>query len=440
MSKLTFDGGIFPPLFKKNTQDLLIKNARLPKKVVIPFNQHSGENSKPVVKKGDYVLAGQKIGEARGKLSLTVHSSISGTVIDICPWNHPKINEPVLSAVIESDGRDLSVEVKKTCWDYFRYPAQDIIKIIQDSGIGGMGGDGYPAAIKLSSAREVDAVIINGCESEPFITCDDRLMQENAAEVIEGLKIIMYILDAPKGFIAIEDDKINAFKALNKEVFKEPNITIKTTRTKYPQGSEKQLVKTIVNRIVSPGHAASGAGVVVFNAATSHAIRQAIVNGVPPVSRIVTVTGRNIKYPGNYRVRLGTLVSDLLEQSEFDYAGCGENFKIIFGGPMKGIAQFSTDTPITSTVSGIVVLEEKKYAGIDDFGSCIRCGKCVKACPMGLMPNFISIYSENSLWGKCREFYPEDCLECGCCAYECVSKRPIVQQVKLAKQECQCNH
>ncbi len=427
----TFTGGIHPPDSKKQTKDLSIKEFPVPEKVVIPLSQHTGKPAIPVVKTGDKVLIGQKIGESQGKISAPVHSSVSGEVIDIKQCNHPVIKDPVLSVIIKSDGKNKPIEVKKTHWDYYRYSPQDLIKVIEEAGIVGLGGAGFPTHVKLSPPKEVNTLILNGCECEPYLTCDDRLMQEHPKEIIEGMKIIMFILNVHKGVIVIEDNKKEAIKEMNKVAFVEPNISVQTVKTKYPQGAEKQLIKSVLNRTVPPGKLPFDVGVVVQNVATTYAIYQAVVQGLSLTHRVLTITGDFIKNPGNYRVPIGTLVSEILKNCGYEPEE--KKHKIILGGPMMGIAQGVLDVPVIKGTSGILVQGLKNISHFSTYSACLHCVKCIDVCPMNLMPNFLSYYAEHMLWEKCKEYSPSDCIECGCCAYECPAKRPIVQQIKLAK-------
>ncbi|MDI6641755.1 MAG: RnfABCDGE type electron transport complex subunit C, partial [Elusimicrobiota bacterium] len=280
-----------------------------------------------------------------------------------------------------------------------------------------------------SPPKKIDTVLLNGCECEPFLTCDEKLMQEHPQEIINGLKIIMYILSVYNAYVVIEDNKPEAIKAMSKVAFKEPNISVKVVKTKYPEGAEKQLIKAVLGRIIPSGKLPFEVGVVVHNVATSYAIYQAVIEGIPLVKRVVTVTGDSIKFKGNYNVRLGTLVSDLL--AECGYIP-GPRQKVIHGGPIMGIAQYSLDVPIIKGTSGIVVIDNIDSLA-DEHQSCVRCGRCIDACPMDLLPNFISIYAENNQFEKAKEYFPLDCIECGCCAYVCIAKRPLVQHIKLAK-------
>jgi len=425
-----FSGGIhLNNYYKYFTENLPIKNLRLPSKVVIPLSQHTGKPARPIVNIGDYVLTGQKIGESDGEISVPVHSSVSGKVTDICLWDHPVINQKVLSIIIESDGLDKSIEPEKKYSDYTKFSADELRSVIKESGIVGLGGAGFPTHVKLNPPKKVDTVIINGCECEPYLTCDDRLLQEYYSDIIEGAKIIMYILNINNCKIVIEDNKQSAIKKIQNIISNEQNIELKIVKTKYPQGAEKQLIKTVLNRTVPSGKLPFDVGVIVQNVATCFAINNAIKKGIPLIERVVTVTGEYIDNPGNYLMRIGTLASELLDKC--GYKPGEKKHKLIFGGPMMGIAQSSTEIPIIKSTSGLLVLTVDKTQY--NFYSCIRCGKCISACPIKLMPNMISIYAENEFWEKTKLYYPQDCIECGCCAYVCPAKRPLVHQIKLAK-------
>ena len=431
LGKLTFNGGLHLKEQKHRTENKSIRELSLPRRVVIPLSQHTGRPSVPIVSKGDTVLCGQKIGNSEGKISAVIHSSISGKVVDICLWNHPIIKEPVTSIVIESDGLDSHIESQKKYADYYRYSADELRDVIKEAGIVGMGGAAFPTHVKLSPPTEVDTILLNGCECEPFLTCDDKLMQEYPKDIIEGLKIMMYVLDIYSAVVVIEDNKKKAIESISKIIFNEPNIRLEVIKTKYPQGAEKQLIKAVLRRTVPSGKLPFDVGVLVQNVGTSLAICNAVKNAKPLTSRVVTVTGDCIEEPGNYLVRIGTLLSDLLEE-------CGyvpnNKHKVILGGPAMGIAQGDLNVPVIKGTSGILVvpLRNQTYS---EFYSCIRCGKCIDVCPMELMPNMISISVESELWEQAAVFSPSDCIECGCCAYECVAKRPLVQHIKLAKRK-----
>ncbi|MFH2071174.1 MAG: electron transport complex subunit RsxC [Elusimicrobiota bacterium] len=428
-----FGGGIYPPHYKELTHSLPIKEAGLPQRVVLPLSQHAGAPAIAVVRKGDYVRTGQVIGEPQGRISAYLHSSVSGRVVDIVPRPHPVINRPVLSVIIESDGKDAREEQVKTHWDYFRYSPGDIRKVIETAGVVGMGGAAFPTHVKLAPPSEIDTLILNGCECEPYITSDDRLMQEYSKEIVEGMKLFMFILNVHKGLIVIEDNKEEAIDIINKIVFNEPNISVVRVKTHYPQGSEKQLIKAVLNRTVPSGKLPFHVGVVVQNVATSYAVHQAVVRANPLISRVVSVTAsesirRRLHRPGNYLVRIGMTLSDLLAQCEYESQ---PDDRVVCGGPMMGVSQYTLSVPVIKGTSGVVLLEGIPYY---EHYPCIKCGRCVSVCPMGLMPNMLSVYAEAELWQKAKEFYPQDCTECGCCSYVCPAKRPIVQHIKLAKE------
>lgn len=422
----SFVGGIHPPE-NKLTADSQIVNMPPPKRVILPLTQHLGAPAKPVVCVGDVVKRGQKIAEASGNVSSAVHSSISGKVSAIIPWIHPTLLKPVESIVIDSDGLDTAVNTTANFSDHLRFSSAELRKVIFDSGIVGLGGACFPTHIKLNPSKDIDYLIINGCECEPYLTCDDALMRENAREIIEGIKIMMHILNAYQAVVAIEKNKKEAFEIFKKIVFNEPNIVVKLLPVKYPQGAEKQLIKVLTDREVPSGGLPFDVGVVVQNVATVYAVFNAVKNGVPLYERVVTITGEAIKKPGNYKVRLGTLISDVVE---FCGGVSEEVVQVIVGGPMMGFAQASLEVPVIKGTSGILFMTS---AGKSDFSSCIRCSKCVMVCPMNLMPNMLSVYAEKELYDRTNDYSPLDCIECGCCTYVCPASRPIVSHIKLSK-------
>lgn len=427
-----FKGGVNPPE-NKITSNQMIEEAPLPDKVVLPLIQHAGSPAKPIVSIGDEVLAGQKIASAESHISAPIHASISGKVVDITPWMHPALCKPVQSIIIESDGRDRMFEPSKIYSDYYRYSPKDLVNIIKEAGIVGLGGAAFPTHVKLSPKEnvEIDTVIINGLECESYLTSDDSLMHEHPKEIVEGIKIIMYILNTSRAFIAIEENKKEAIKELREIVFNEPNIDLAVVPVRYPQGSEKQIIKTLLNREVPSRKLPLDVGVVVDNVATTYAISRAVKNGESLFKRIVTVSGKGIKTPKNLRVRIGTLVSSLAQTC----GGLnGDVSQIIIGGPMMGISQISMEMPVIKCISGILFFSKSET--IDRrYYDCFRCGRCVRACPMNLVPNMISMFVEKSRLTEATEYYPLDCIECGCCSFVCPSNRPIVQQIKWLKTE-----
>lgn len=425
---MDFRGGLRIPGYKDSTKNIRTAELIPAGLVVIPLSQHVGNPAKPAVLKGDSVLKGQKIGEADGRISVNVHSSVSGRVREITPWAHPATNVPVLSVVIESDNLDSPVEIRKNHGDYFRYSPDELKKTIKEAGVVGLGGEAFPSHIKLSPPDDIDAVIINGCESEPYLTCDDRLMRECASDIINGLKIIMYILDASRGIVAVEENKTEAIRLLGTRIVDEPNISLKVLRSRYPQGSEKQLIMSVLKKKVPSGRQPHEQGVVVHNAGTSYAVSKAVMEGLPLISRVITVAGPCIQHPGNYNVRIGMLVRELLGQ-----CGCSLDAacKVVLGGPMMGTAISDIDVPVIKGLTGVLVLPVRETG--TGYFPCIKCGRCMDVCPARLMPNMISAFAEKKLWKNIKKYSPQDCTECGACAYACVAKRPLVQHLRLAK-------
>jgi electron transport complex protein RnfC len=336
-----------------------------------------------------------------------------------------------MSVVIENDGKEEWTSLKDNP-DYMKLSPDELKRKVKDAGIVGMGGAAFPAHVKLSPPKEkpIDVVILNGAECEPYLTADYRLMLERPQEVVEGMNVLMKILGASKGFIGIENNKPDAIESMKKAVSGETNIQVCALEVKYPQGAEKMLIKAAVGREVPPRGLPMDVGVVVHNIGTAVAIYEAVRYGKPLIERVVTVTGEGIKEPKNLMVKIGSLVSDLIKE-------CGgfksDIAKVISGGPMMGFALYSLDVPVTKGTSGILVLLEEEVVHIEDFGPCIRCGRCIDICPMGLMPSMLSVLSERGFYEEAKDYNLFDCFECGSCAYVCPSKRPIVQLVRLAK-------
>lgn len=432
MRGFSFSGGVHPPEQKQFTEEKQIKVMPPSKMVVIPLLQHAGILCDPLVAKGDSVKKGQKIGQARGLITAPVHASISGTVIDVRPYNHP-LGAKIPAVLIESDGKDeWCPEIQKD-ENYFRLLPEEVRDKVRDKGIVGLGGAAFPTAVKLTPPEDknVDTIIVNGCECEPYLTCDYRLMLEKPHELIEGLKIMMKTLDVSRGIVAIEDNKPKAIALLTEEVKKEPNIEVVVVKTKYPQGAEKQLIKAILNREIPSGKLPFDVGVIVDNVGTVIAIYEALHDNKPLIERVITVTGSGVKDPQNLQVRIGTLFSDIINEC----GGLrGEVAKIIMGGPMMGIAQYLLDMPVVKGTSGLVALIDKESLQIKT-GPCIRCAKCVEACPMGLSPYLYGLYGGHEDYESMEKYHLTDCMECGVCAYGCPAKIPLVHYAKWGKME-----
>ncbi len=430
MGLSTFAGGIHPPEHKELAEHSPITDAQSPERAIIQLSQHIGAPCESTVEIGQEVKKGAVLGNPGGFVSAPVHASISGKVIATGDFPAPN-GRMVPSIVIENNGREEWTSLNDNP-EYLNLSADDLKEKIKAAGIVGLGGATFPAHVKLSPPKEkpIDAVIINGAECEPYLTADHRLMVENPSAVVEGLKIVMKVLGVKKGYIGIESNKPDAIKLMKETVASERNIEVHALEVKYPQGAEKMLIKSILDRNVPAGGLPMDIGVVVHNVGTVLAIFEACRYGKPIIERVVTVTGLGIHEPKNLRARIGTQISQLIDE-------CGgfrsDAVKVIVGGPMMGFAQYSLDVPVTKGTSGIVVMSPEEYEPSEKFGPCIRCGRCIDICPMGLMPSMLSVYSEKGFYEDCKDYNLFDCFECGSCTYVCPSKRPIVQFVRLAK-------
>lgn len=432
MNLLSFRGGIHPDYSKKFTADKPIVKAQDPKTVYIPLSQHIGAPAKPVVQAGDSVKVGQLLGEAGGFVSAPVHSSVSGTVkgFQMMPVaGGQKVN----CVVIENDfSEEVSPQIKPYPYIEDMSPSE-ILEVIKNSGIVGMGGATFPTHVKLSPPPEknVDVAILNGAECEPYLTCDHRLMLEEPENVVYGLRAVMKVLGVEKGYIGIENNKPDCLEKIREAAKEFANIEVVALATKYPQGAEKQLINACTGREVPSGGLPADAGAVVSNVGTAAQIARSLKTGLPLIDRNCTVTGSVIREPKNMRIKIGTLYSELIEQ-------CGgfkeEPGKVISGGPMMGLAQSKLEVPATKGSSGILCIS-KKEAQVPEYSNCIRCGKCTQVCPAFLQPLYISGYSLQGEYDRSEEFHALDCIECGCCSFICPAKRPLLQSIRVAKQE-----
>ncbi len=402
-----------------------------PRQVYLPLSQHIGKMTSPIVKVGDEVYLGQKIADSDAAVSSPIHASVSGKVIAIQNWPHP-VAGVCRAIVIENDDKDtLYAKRCPTAEEIERLSPEDIRRIVRDAGIVGMGGAGFPTHIKLSPSQPVDTLILNGAECEPYSTGDYRLMIEKISQILKGVELIERCLQIKKVFIAIEDNKPEAIAAFRWEL-KALNIThyrLHILRSFYPQGGEKQLIKNILKTEVPSGKLPFDVGVLVHNVGTVLAIYEAVYQNKPFYERVVTVTGDCLSDPKNLMVRIGSPVKELIE---FCQPLSKQPGKIIFGGPMMGIAQYSQNAPVIKTSTAVILLSSQRVRFYTE-DSCIRCGECVRNCPAGLQPCLISLAAERRNWALAKAYSPLDCIECGLCAYLCPAKRNLVQSIKVAK-------
>lgn len=432
-SKLrTFLGGAYPPEHKELTKDKPVEEVPLPEEIIIPLIQHTGAPCQPLVEKGAAVKAGQKIGESDAFISAPVHSSVCGTVSAV-EYRMHFTGIKVLSVVIKPDEQQKPLSFKSG--DGAKLTPEEIKARVKEAGIVGLGGAAFPTHVKLSppSDKSIDSVIINGCECEPFITCDHRNMLERSDEIIFGLKTIMKTVGAEKGYIAVEENKEDAAHLLREKVSDEPQLQVVMLHTKYPQGAEKQLIKTILNREIPSGKLPSEVGALVQNVGTTIAITEAVKYKKPLIERVLTVSGSGVAEPKNLRVRIGTPIEHLI-----NHCGGfrGEPGKVVVGGPMTGFAQADLTAPVVKGTSAVLVFpREEVEVEKPAARSCIRCGRCLEVCPMGLIPSFIGIYAGVEMWSEVEKYRVLDCMECGSCAYVCPNKIPLIELIKLSKLE-----
>ena len=432
MCAKTFKGGIHPHDHKHFSNHKAIEKCPAGEKLYIPLMQHIGRPARPIVKPGDAVKKGQKIAEAGGFVSIPMHSPVSGKIIKIGPYAHP--TGTVQQAIeIENDGKNEWIDELHNDETYISLEPDKLKELIQEAGICGMGGAGFPTHVKLTPPenRPIDTVILNGVECEPYLTADHRLMLEKPEEIIAGLRIIMKILDAKKGYIGIELNKKDAIKIFKEMLRDEKKISVVPCLLRYPQGAEKQLIYAATKRKVPAGGLPMDIGVVVQNVGTAYAIYEAVRYKKPLIERITTITGSIVKESKNLRVAIGTPLSDLLE---FCGGTTDDVGKIISGGPMMGFAIPGTDTPATKTTSGFVFMSPSEVVDTHEE-PCLRCGRCVDACPMNLMPTFIVDNIKNGQYEEALKLNVLDCIECGSCGYVCPSHIQLVQRLKIGKLE-----
>lgn len=436
MGLLTFKKGIHPNDRKhfsmnKAIQDLLPKGD-----LIFPMLQHIGAPCDPLVKKGDRVLMGQKIGESKAFVSAPIYSSVSGTVKDVAPRLHSN-GTMVMSIIVENDNTYEEVPTMIPHSNYENMSKNELVNIIKEAGIVGMGGAGFPTHIKLTPPDEkhIDSIIINAAECEPYLTCDHRMMLEKSNEIVLGLKIILQMFPGVKGYIGIENNKPDAIEAMRKASQNLSNVEVSPLKTKYPQGAEKQLIYSITGREVPSGKLPADVGCIVQNVDTVYEIYNAVVNGRPLTERVLTVTGEAIKEPMNLRVKFGTSIEEVIEAA----GGFKETpVKVISGGPLMGTTLSSLDTPVIKGTSGVLCLT-KEQAKLEEESSCIRCGKCMDACPMFLNPTKLNSLVLRGEYEEFEKIHGMDCIECACCSYVCPAKRHLTQSCREGKRTVNIN-
>lgn len=429
MGFLTFKGGVHPYDGKELSKNYPIEKY-LPKgEMVYPLSQHIGAPAVPVVKKGDKVLAGQKIAEAEGFVSAPIHSSVSGTVKGIEPRLTPT-GSMVNSIIIENDQQYEETEFTKASLE--ELSREEILNRIREGGVVGMGGAGFPTHVKLSpkDPSKIEYVLVNGAECEPYLTSDYRRMLEEPEKIVEGLRVILTLFENAKGFICIEDNKkdcIDKMKELVKDI---PRMEVKELLTKYPQGGERTLIYAVTGREINSSMLPADVGCVVDNVDTVVAIYKAVLLGRPVMSRIVTVTGNAISQPKNFTVLTGTNMAELIEAA----GGLKEQSeKIISGGPMMGFALYSLDVPCVKTSSAFLCLEKDEVSSAQQT-ACINCGRCVSVCPGHVLPARLATFAERGDMENFQKFDGMECCECGCCSYICPAKRPLTQSIKSMRK------
>lgn len=425
-------GGVHPPE-NKFSAGKAIEVLPLPEQVVIPISQHIGAPATPTVAKGDKVFAGQVIAKSSGFVSANIHSSVSGTVASLDPvLDSTGYKRPAVTITVEGDEWipevDRTPELKKD----FALSGEEIIAKVNEAGIVGLGGATFPSHVKLSipKGKKADVLIINGVECEPYLTSDHRLMLEKADELMIGILLLKKALGVERALIGIENNKPDAIAHLKKVASNYQGIEVHALKVKYPQGGEKQLIKALINREVPSGSLPIDVGTVVHNVGTALAVYEAVQKNKPLVERVVTITGKSLQKTGNYMVRIGTPISKLI-----DAAGGlpTDTAKVVNGGPMMGKAISSFDAPVTKGTSGVILFPEKESKRGEIQPACIRCGKCISACAMGLEPYLLIRLSQRKMTEKLEVERVLDCMECGSCSYVCPANLALLDYIRLAK-------
>jgi electron transport complex protein RnfC len=424
-------GGVHPPENKLSAA-IPIEYLPVPETVIIPMSQHIGSPSIPVVKKGDSVKTGQVIATGKGFVSANIHSSVSGKVnrIDLAA-DSTGYKQNAVFIDVEGDEWIDTIDRSKEINKEIKLSPEEIIKRCFESGIVGLGGATFPSHVKLTvpTGKKCEVLIINGVECEPYLTSDHRLMLEEGEEILTGVRILMKALKVEKGMIGIENNKSDAIAHLTKLASSFGGITVHPLKVKYPQGAEKQLIKALIHREVPSGKLPLDVGAVVHNVGTAFAVYEAVQKNKPLFERVVTVTGKSLSKPGNYVVRIGTPLIKLIEAA----GGLPEDTgKIINGGPMMGKAVSNTEIPAVKGMSGVIIVPGKESVR-EEIRPCVRCAKCISACPLNLEPYLLMTLSEKGLFERAEKERITDCMECGCCSFTCPANRPLLDYIRLGK-------
>ncbi|NBC82914.1 MAG: electron transport complex subunit RsxC [Bacteroidetes bacterium] len=433
MLKTFAKGGIHPPENKYSANQPIVSIVP-PDTVTIPVTQHIGAPSKVIVNKGDAVKAGQVIAQSEGFISTNIHASVSGKVVKVDSIvDSSGYKRPAVFIKVEGDEWLEGIDTSDALNENISVSDEEIIPKILEAGIVGMGGATFPSHVKLSVPRGKNAefLVINGVECEPYLTADHQLMMEKGKELITGIQILMRGLRVKNAYVGIENNKKDAIKHLTVLAANHQGIEIVPLQVKYPQGGEKQLIKAILNREVPSGGLPIDVGAVVFNVGTTFAVYEAIQKNKPLIERVLTVTGKSVTKKGNYKVRTGTPMKHVIDAA----GGLPEDTgKVISGGPMMGKALNSLEVPVIKGTSGILIIPDEE-AHRKPVQPCIRCTKCVQVCPMGLEPYLLQVLSEKSMLERAENEYIMDCIECGSCSYTCPSNRPLLDYIRLGKQQ-----
>jgi electron transport complex protein RnfC len=433
LGKATFSHGIHPPEYKAATDAKEIRRLPFAPEMVLPLSQHFGAPSVPIVHEGQEVVRGEPIAGADGFMSVPLHAPATGVVKTIglmATARGPKAKAIILK-LHAGASQDVLYDMPRDVDDM---TPEQIVKAVQDTGMVGLGGASFPTHVKMTvpQGQKIDTVMVNGCECEPYLTTDHRVMLEYSMDLFAGIRIAMKAVGAEKAIIGIEDNKRDAIAELREACPKDGSVTVGVMKTKYPQGAEKMMIKALLNREVPSGGFPAAVGVSVYNVATLAQLGALMPHSQGLIERVVTIAGPGIEKPGNYMVALGTPLRFVLEQLGFE----GDAKQLILGGPMMGVSVSSLDVPVTKGVSGILVLtEEEKAANVPkQVWPCIKCARCVQACPIHLNPSELGMLAAKRQYEKMeKDFHLNDCFECGCCTYVCPSAIPLVQYFRIAK-------